>query len=561
MRGCLALAAISLLVPIARADDGLPAKTLNAVKDATVLISTQIERDGAATTASGSGFLIRVDGRTGYVVTNHHVIRGVDAGGPRPRVTFRAGSRSEQTVSAEIVATAPEPDLAVLRVSAVGDLPHPLDVFLPPELAETRPVYVFGFPFGRELAAGRGKLAVVVSRGSISSVRRHEDGHATAILIDGALNPGNSGGPVVDPHGRLVGIATAVVRDAHIGIAVAPPELHTLLEGHPEGLNLAVTSSSKDQVELKVAVPVFDPVERLGAVSLLYTPDRKSDAHDAEGEQDETAIKPLENAKTIKLARAGQKFHGELALPSFRVAAGLDLTYQLAFEDRNGQRTYEHPSRYLLSRGPKNSVGVTLWGDFVDPDGDCTARFDHGGVRFELPGKLHDLNGAVGTTNAPRLVQEVEGDFVAQVKVSGEFQPSAPSTRRSALPYNGAGFAVWLDADHFVRAERGAVLRNKDVHGFFLFENHEEARTIARHNGFLEQGDIYLKIERRGARLLAFHSTDGKAWAETEPMDIPWPPRLKLGLCAISSSFSPLSVRCDEFSVRPLRSENSHESR
>lgn len=561
MRGCFALAAIGLLVSITRADDGLPTKTLDAVKDATVLISTQIKNDDATHTASGSGFLIRVEGRTGYLVTNNHVIRGAHVGGSRPRVTFRAGSRSEQTVSAEIVATAPEPDLAVLRVADVANLPRPLDVFLPPDLAETRPVYVFGFPFGRELAPGRGKLAVVVSRGSISSIRRHEDGHATAVLIDGALNPGNSGGPVVDSQGRLVGIAAAVIRDAHIGIAVAPPELHALLEGHPEGVNLALKSTTKDHVELKITVPVFDPLDQIGSVSLLYAPDRKADAPEEDGDPDETAIKPLENAKTIKLARAGQQFQGALALPGSRMAAGLDLSYQLTFVDRNGQQRYQRPSHYLLSRVRKNGNGVTLWGDLVDPDGDCTVQLEESGVRFELPGKLHDLNGAIGKTNAPRLVQDVEGDFVAQVKISGELQPSAPSTRTSALPYNGAGFAVWLDADHFVRAERGAVLRNKKIQGLFLFENFEQARVIARHNGFLEQGDVYLKIERHGAKLLALYSTDGKAWTETEPMEIPWPPRLKLGLCAISSSFSPMSVRFDEFSVRPLRSKNSRESR
>jgi S1-C subfamily serine protease/regulation of enolase protein 1 (concanavalin A-like superfamily) len=555
MHRTLVLFTVTLLTSQACADEGLPARILDAVKDATVLITTKVETDQETGTTSGSGFLIRVDGPTGYVVTNHHVIRMAQPGDAGPRVTFRVGTKAERTVPAEIVASVPDPDLAVLRVAGVPDLPQPIDISQPAELTETRPVFVFGFPFGRGLVPERGNLSVVVSRGSISSVRRTADGEATAVLIDGALNPGNSGGPVVDVRGHLAGIAVAVVRGAHIGVAIAPAELRTMLAGRPDGLSVAPRTASSERLELSAAVPVFDPLDQIRAVTVLYVPGQTVDL---EALQEGKVWKPMPGARKTELKHTAGRFEGSLILPPPRAEGGVDLTYQIAFVNERGNNQYLRPGHYLFAGDPTQRAGIIPWGDWVDTDNDSAVRLERGGIRFDVPGSYHDLNGGVGKTNAPRVVQEVDGDFVAQVRVMGEFRPDEPSTRQGGLPYNGAGMVVWLDADHFIRAERGAVLRDGNVGASFAFENHEQARVVARHNGFLEAGDVYLKLERRGARLSAFYGTDGMAWAETEPMNIAWPARLKLGLHAINSSFSPLSVRFEEFTVRKVLTKNSH---
>lgn len=83
-------------------------------------------------------------------------------------------------------------DLAVLRVEG-ADLPPPLEVVPADDLLETQAAYVFGFPFGSSL--GR---AITLNTSSVSSLRRNNAGVLQRVQVNGGMNPGNSGGPVVD---------------------------------------------------------------------------------------------------------------------------------------------------------------------------------------------------------------------------------------------------------------------------------------------------------------------------------------------------------------------------
>ena len=135
---------------------GLSAENLLAIKAATVFI--QVGKPGGAG-ATGSGFLVRVDGETGYIVTNNHVIDVSDLMGDSVaavpiRVVFNSGTPTERTAAARVVAALEQPDLAVLKVEKMKDLPKPLDLSDPPKLMETSTVYVCGFPFGAKLASG-----------------------------------------------------------------------------------------------------------------------------------------------------------------------------------------------------------------------------------------------------------------------------------------------------------------------------------------------------------------------------------------------------------------------
>jgi S1-C subfamily serine protease len=223
----------------------LPARVLQDVKDATVFVKV----DAGDVAGSGSGFVIRVDGAEGYVVTNHHVIappQDDDPGGgfrrppvprrprtpARPTITavFRSGTPQERSAPASVLVDDAARDLAVLRVVGVPGLPPPIVLIRNPQLVETMPVFVFGFPFGDALGVGNANPAVTVGKGSVSSIRLGAGGEVARIQIDGDLNPGNSGGPVVDGQGRLVGVAVAKVRNTQIGLAIPPGELITLLE-------------------------------------------------------------------------------------------------------------------------------------------------------------------------------------------------------------------------------------------------------------------------------------------------------------------------------------------
>ncbi len=138
----------------------------------------------------GAGFLINP---AGYAVTNHHVIAD---GGTRVRaVTFDG-----KEVSAQVVATDPERDLALLNLGVSGYPYLPLGKLT--DAAIGKEVYTIGDPLG---------LSHSVSKGIVSSVRQGKISNQitlTLIQTDAAINPGNSGGPLVSPEGLVLGVVT-----------------------------------------------------------------------------------------------------------------------------------------------------------------------------------------------------------------------------------------------------------------------------------------------------------------------------------------------------------------
>lgn len=158
---------------------------------------------------SGSGFIW--DAR-GHVVTNNHVIEGAT----RALVRLADG----RAYPARLVGTAPEHDLAVLRIDAGAEQPLPLAVGISKDLQVGQSVFAIGNPFG---------LDWTLTTGIVSALDRQLPGQRGAVIrgliqTDAAINPGNSGGPLLDSAGRLIGVNTAIYSpsgsSAGIGFAV-----------------------------------------------------------------------------------------------------------------------------------------------------------------------------------------------------------------------------------------------------------------------------------------------------------------------------------------------------
>ncbi|MFI4853410.1 MAG: S1C family serine protease [Phycisphaerales bacterium JB065] len=159
---------------------------------------------------TGSGFVWDEDG---HIVTNYHVIRGAT----RVNVTFSDG----QTRPAEIVGVAPDKDLAVLQVDPEGLTLRPTPVGDSDALRVGQSVYAIGNPFGLDRTLTTGVVSALGRTIESISGRTIYD----VIQTDAAVNPGNSGGPLLDSGGRLIGVNTAIrsPSGASAGISFAVP--------------------------------------------------------------------------------------------------------------------------------------------------------------------------------------------------------------------------------------------------------------------------------------------------------------------------------------------------
>ena len=193
----------------------LAADVLAKVKLATVRIDVRL---GTGEQGTGTGFLVHPEG---LIVTNAHVVGFSRREGNRPAKTvavrFQPGEKTERTLAAQIFGVDGDADLAILRV-ANADLPEALNLGEAVSLRETQELFVFGYPFGD--AAGR---EITVSTTTVSSLRR-ENGELTVVQVNGGMSPGNSGGPVADRTGQVVGVSVAGIQGTNINFAI-PAEL------------------------------------------------------------------------------------------------------------------------------------------------------------------------------------------------------------------------------------------------------------------------------------------------------------------------------------------------
>jgi len=138
--------------------------------------------------ASGSGFFVS---NAGHIISNHHVIEGCDT----TKLSFKG-----KQVKADVLAVDKTNDLAILKANLIPNKVYPVAI---EDASLLEDIIIAGYPLGKKVSA-----AIKTSKGSITALAGYGDNYSQ-FQTDAALNQGNSGGPIMNQKGNVIGVAVA----------------------------------------------------------------------------------------------------------------------------------------------------------------------------------------------------------------------------------------------------------------------------------------------------------------------------------------------------------------
>ena len=213
---------------------------------------------GSQSSAQGSGFVFD---ESGHIVTNQHVVAGASS----VSVSFWNGVERNAT----LVGTDPSTDLAVLRVDAPQSLLQPLGIGDSSSVAVGDPVLAFGSPFG---------LEGTVTAGIVSALHREMTAPnnftiTDTIQTDAAINHGNSGGPLLDRRGRVIGVNAQIESESGgsdgVGFAIPSDTVRSIVRqliatGEVQHAYLGIRMAQSPQGVAVTEVLPGTPAEKAG---------------------------------------------------------------------------------------------------------------------------------------------------------------------------------------------------------------------------------------------------------------------------------------------------------
>jgi Protein of unknown function (DUF1349) len=204
---------------------------------------------------------------------------------------------------------------------------------------------------------------------------------------------------------------------------------------------------------------------------------------------------------------------------------------------------------------PRVDDWTTGWDKPIDPLGDCSFGRKGDKLTITVPGKGHGLDVREGRLNAPRLLRDVEGDFIVQVRVSGDFGPhKGPNgDRRVGLLLLGG------EADDVVRIQLAvsATVPPRRLCNFLAEISRKgggPALRVGTYEGPAVGATAWLRLERRGGVGRMAFREHGKEWVQIRvPLEMKLPRKLKVGVVAEATGEGTFKVEFSELRLTSLK--------
>jgi regulation of enolase protein 1 (concanavalin A-like superfamily) len=191
------------------------------------------------------------------------------------------------------------------------------------------------------------------------------------------------------------------------------------------------------------------------------------------------------------------------------------------------------------------------YGDLIDPDGDCRVLNVDEKIDLTVPG-YHDLDPVAKNTSGPRVVREVEGDFVLEDRIARIPRPAKDGAIKEKSLFWAAGLVVWQDEKNFVTLARAS--NDRKEHMFLATSAFRDGERIDGGIGRETTGpEVSLRLERRDGKLAAFASDDGMEWTAVKLSMPELGKKLKVGVTMINRTNKDFTAHFDEFAVRPIK--------
>jgi hypothetical protein len=430
----------------AQADDQIKLDILKKVKQATVRLRVILAE---GTQVEGSGFF---GAGNGLVLTNAHVLGMLRPESRKPRrvdVIVNSGEPNEKTYPGRTLGIDSSSDLGVLGVAG-KDLPRFLPVGSGDDLQETQPLYVFGYPYGEALGKN-----VTVSKTSVSSLRKNQFGRLEKIQVNGGMNPGNSGGPVIDSNGTVVGVAVSAIRGTQINFAVPGQLVHYFLRGRVHRRTTGPPFKDGEAVKLPLTVETIDPLNRIRKVRVEFWTGDPGKARMI-GEKERAPLPGESPRRAQELDYKAGTARGDVVLPD--IPPGKVFWFELHVADQDGKEVWTQASPQALAPplerkpavlGYKHQAGRRGWAvsaetalkirDAEGTDHDIVFK-QQADVIQTLDGKTNPLGEATGTLtfSKSKVTLTIDGRDIDLAEREGETL-RAVNQMRTMLRINSQG--------------------------------------------------------------------------------------------------------------------------